>query len=120
MIGRFEALGGRRAITRKVFTSLDVLAIASARATAGAAQLSRLRECEERGNVVHSNLSAPEEGAFTAGELRFVHKPGEQPEVIINGGSGRYGPATAEQWDATIKLFRAKGFKVNAVPFNLR
>jgi len=26
LIGRFEALGGRRAITRKVFTSLDVLA----------------------------------------------------------------------------------------------
>ena len=118
MIGRFEALGGRRAITRKVFTSLDVLA-SPPHARQRAPQLSRLRECEERGNVVHSNLSAPEEGAFTAGELRF-DKPGEQPEVIINGGSGRYGPATAEQWDATIKLFRAKGFKVNAVPFNLR
>jgi hypothetical protein len=73
-----------------------------------------------RGNIVHSNLSDPEKGAFVGGELRFVHKPGEPPEVIINGGSGRFGPQSPEQWDATVKLFQAKGFKVNAVPYDFR
>ncbi len=74
-----------------------------------------------RGNVVHSNLSPPDQGAFSAGEMRFVHEPGAQPEAIINGGSGRYGPRSPEEWAATIEVFEAAGIKVRPVmPYNGR
>ena len=66
-----------------------------------------------RGNIVHSNLSVPELGAFSGGEAIFISRS----EIVINRASGRFGARTEAEWQAVIRYLEGLGFKVHAVAF---
>jgi len=66
-----------------------------------------------RGNIVHTNLSVKEVGAFAGGEAIFISRS----EIVINRASGRFGAQTEAQYQAVIKYLEGLGFKVHAVAF---
>jgi hypothetical protein len=69
-----------------------------------------------RGNIVHTNISAK---ASIGGEAWF----GPNNTVTINAGSGRFGDGagiTRQQWSATVKYWESLGYKVNPIAFGSR
>lgn len=60
-----------------------------------------------RGRLAHTNLTGGHD-AHTGGELWFF----DPESIILNGGSGRYGPRSPNELDSVARAFKAAGYKV--------
>jgi hypothetical protein len=61
----------------------------------------------KRGHLSHTNLTGGKE-AHCAGEGWFI----DDSTIIINGGSSRYRPRSAQELDAIAFAFKACGFRI--------
>jgi hypothetical protein len=61
----------------------------------------------QRGRLSHTNLTGGGQ-AHSGGEMWFT----DEAIIIMNGGSGRYPPRSADELDDVAKAFKATGYKI--------
>lgn len=67
-----------------------------------------------RGCLTHTNLTAGR-AAHAGGEMWFV----DHASIVINGGSGRYPPRSADELEAIAGSFRNCGYRVASMGWDL-
>jgi hypothetical protein len=68
----------------------------------------------QTGRIKHSNLTGGG-NAHTGGEIWFV----DGTKIVVNANSGRYGAASANEFDEVVAGFKNCGYKVASMGFDI-